>query len=259
MSETSSTESLRGQVAIVTGAAGGIGLATARLLALRGASVAIFDVADGSASAAAIAADAPAANAIARIVDIRDRAEVGEAVEEVVKTLGGIHIIVNNAGTCARVRLDELTDELWQRDIDTNLKGTFNLTQAAVYPYMKEQRYGRIINVSSISGIMGGPPAQGEGSTRSGAAYAASKGGVIAFTKWVAKDLGELGITCNSVAPGPIATAMTAGTDYDFSNQAIKRMGAPEDIAAAVAYLASPSAGFVTGDTIKVCGGAAIG
>lgn len=251
---------LQGQCAIVTGAARGIGFAVALELARRGATVAIFDVIDGGDAVAAIQREVPSARATSTIVDIRDRQAVRAAVDAIVSEFGGLDILVNNAGTCARVALDELGDDLWERDIDTNLRGTFNLTQAAVYPHMRDRGYGRIVNVSSISGIMGGPPTvPGTASLRSGAAYAAAKGGVIALTKWVAKEIGELGITCNSVAPGPIATPMTQDSEYNIGAQAIKRMGAPEDIAMAVAYLASPSAGYVTGDTLKVCGGSAIG
>lgn len=127
---------------------------------------------------------------------------------------------------------------------------------------MKEQQYGRIVNISSISGIMGGAVSGFEpGSTkgRSGPAYAASKGGVIAFTKWIAKEVGHLGIVCNSVAPGAVESALTKGLAYNLDTQVIKRMGTPEDIAEAVLYFASKEASYTTGQVLKVCGGAAIG
>ncbi|WP_394160365.1 SDR family NAD(P)-dependent oxidoreductase [Galactobacter valiniphilus] len=249
--------------AIVTGAARGIGRAVAERLMDGGADVAVVDL-QGS-SAAADELNERARNrglpgrAIGHDVDVRDEVAVRACLEAVVEDFGGLQIVVNNAGTVGRVGLEETTAELWTRDVDTNLRGTFNFIQAAVHPHMAEAGYGRIVNVSSISGIMGGPFANGEDSGRSGPAYAASKGGVIALTKWVAKEVGRHGITCNSVAPGPVSTAMTAAVEYPLENQAIKRMGTPEDIAEAVAYLASPAAGFVTGDVLKVCGGSAIG
>lgn len=251
---------LKGKGAIVTGAARGIGHMIARRLAEQGASVCIVDVIDGSAAAQQIMDDAGnGARVTSAVVDVRDRDQVSACVRSAVADFGSLDIVVNNAGTCGRIDLENMDDETWTRDIDTNLRGTFLFTQAAIYPHMKSQGSGRIVNVSSISGIMGGPFASGEGAGRSGPAYAASKGGVIAFTKWVAKEVGELGITCNTVAPGPIATPMTEHMAYSFDNQAIKRMGTPDDIAAAVAFLASPEAAFVTGDTLKVCGGSAIG
>jgi 3-oxoacyl-[acyl-carrier protein] reductase len=249
-----STNDLTGQVCLVTGGARGIGYAIAQELVSRGAQVAVVDI-SGAAEAAALLGE----DAESWTVDVRLRSQVRQCVHDVVEHFGHLDVLVNNAGTAARVNLETMDDETWERDIATNLKGTYLFTQAAIYPFMRDQSYGRIVNVSSISGIMGGPLSSGEGGGRSGPAYAASKGGIIAFTKWVAKDVGTLGITVNSVAPGPVLTPLTADVDYALDNQAIKRMGDPEDISAAVAYLASPRAGFVTGETLKVCGGSAIG
>lgn len=251
---------LSGKSAIVTGGARGIGHTIAQRLAEQGANVCIVDVIDGADAAQEIVEKSGTnSKVISATVDVRDREQVRACVQSVVDAFGGIDIVVNNAGTCGRIDLETMDDETWTRDIDTNLRGTFLFTQAAIYPHMKNQGDGRIVNISSISGIMGGPFATGDGAGRSGPAYAASKGGVIAFTKWVAKEVGALGITCNTVAPGPVATPMTEQMNYSFDNQAIKRMGTPEEIAAAVAFLASPDAAFITGDTIKVCGGSAIG
>lgn len=251
---------LSGQSAIVTGGARGIGQAIALRLAEQRVNVCIVDVVDGTATAEEIMNHSGAnSKVIAATVDVRSRDEVTSCLQTVVDTFGGVDIVVNNAGTCGRINLEDMDDETWTRDIETNLRGTFLFTQAAIYPHMKARGSGRIINVSSISGIMGGPFAAGDGAGRSGPGYAASKGGVIAFTKWVAKEVGILGITCNTVAPGPIATPMTDNMNYSFDNQAIKRMGTPIEIAAAVSYLASPDAAFITGETLKVCGGAAIG
>ncbi|MGB3413674.1 MAG: SDR family oxidoreductase [Microbacteriaceae bacterium] len=253
------TQDLYGKVSIVTGAARGIGAAIAKLLAERGSSVAIVDLIDGSEIVAELQQIAPEGKFASFAVDVRSREQVVATVNQVVADFGRLDVVVNNAGTASRVDLENMSDDIWDLDLSTNLKGTFLFTQAAIYPHMKTQGSGTIINISSISGIMGGPMAAGEGIGRSGPAYAASKGGIIAFTKWVAKEVGVLGITCNTVAPGPIATPMTEKLVYNFDNQAIKRMGTPEEIAGAVAYLASPLATFVTGETIKVCGGAAIG
>lgn len=251
---------LKGKVSIVTGAARGIGLAVALRLAKEGSDVCIVDVFDGAEAVEMITSEtAGSVRVTSKIVDVRERDQVRECVDSIVDEFGSIDVIVNNAGTCGRIDLENMTDDIWERDISTNLRGTFLFTQAAIYPHMRDQGSGRIINISSISGIMGGPFASGDEGGRSGPAYAASKGGVIALTKWVAKEVGALGITCNTVAPGPIATPMTASMEYPLDNQAIKRMGTSEDIAAAVAYLAAPDAGYVTGDTLKVCGGSAIG
>lgn len=251
---------MQGQVSIVTGAARGIGFAVAQELARQGSHVVIVDIIDGADSAAEIERDAGGGvRALAKVADVRSPEQVQAVVDQTVEELGRLDVLVNNAGTVGRIDLESMDDETWERDLATNLRGTYLFTKAAIYPHMRDAGYGRVVNVSSISGIMGGPFAAGDGGGRSGPAYAASKGGVIAFTKWVAKEVGELGITVNTVAPGPIATPMTDAMTYSFDAQAIKRMGTPEDIAGAVGYLASPRTGFVTGETLKVCGGAAIG
>lgn len=255
------SQELSGKVSVVSGAAGGIGAAIATELASRGSDVLIVDVIDGAAAVAAITeTTAGAVRVRSEIVDIRDRDAVQECLDGVAADWGSIDVLVNNAGTAGRLSLEEMTDEVWDRDIDTNLKGTFLMTQCAVYPHMKAAGAGAIVNVSSISGIIGGANSGGEGAAaRTGPAYASSKGGVIAFTRWVAKEVGPLGITCNTVAPGPVETPMTQGVPYPVDAQPIKRIGQPEDIAAAVAFLASSGATYITGETLKVCGGTAIG
>ncbi len=254
------SQDFKGKVSVVTGAAGGIGQAIAIELASRGSDVLIIDVIDGAGTVAAIAEKTGGAvRARSEIVDIRDRDAVSACLGSMVSEWGSLDVLVNNAGTAGRLTLEEMTDEIWDRDIETNLKGTFILTQAAVYPHMKNAGSGAIVNVSSISGIVGGTMSGGDGAKRTGPAYAASKGGVIAFTKWVAKEVGPLGITCNTVAPGPVETAMTKGVPYPVDQQPIKRIGQPEDIATAVAFLASGGATYITGETLKVCGGTAIG
>ena len=261
MSIEGNVRKLNGQVAIITGAARGIGAACAYTLASYGANIVIVDLLSGDGIINKIKADFPNAKTMSLQVDIRKRSEVQSVIHETVSRWGRIDILVNNAGTCGRKGLDDMTDEDWARDIDTNLGGTFLFTQMAIYPHMVNQGYGKIVNISSISGIIGGVSSNAEGSDkgRSGPAYAASKGAVIAFTKWVAKEVGKYGICCNSVAPGSVVTEMTQNLNYPLDNQPIKRMGKPEDIAEAVAYLVSPASNYVTGQVVKVCGGLAIG
>ncbi|RAS80741.1 SDR family NAD(P)-dependent oxidoreductase [Priestia endophytica] len=261
MWEISHNQNLKGQVAIVTGATRGIGAACARALARSGCHIVIIDILSAEEIAKAIESEFPDIRALAMQVDIRKKEEVQKAVSETVQRLGRIDILVNNAGTVSRLGLEEMNVEDWQRDIDTNLLGTFLFMQAVIYPHMKSQGYGKIINISSISGIIGGVMSALPGSNggRSGPAYSASKGGVIALTKWIAKEVGEHGIYCNSIAPGSVVTALTKGVNYPLDGQPIKRMGDPEDIAEAVVFLASPASNYVTGQVLKVCGGLAIG
>lgn len=253
---------LQNRVSIITGGARGIGAASAKALAKEGSHIVLVDLLNCEDTRKQINEINPEVGVFIHNIDIKERAQVEEVVNKTVDHFGRLDVMVNNAGTCSRLDLEHMTDEMWMRDIDTNLRGTFLFTQAAIYPHMKNQGSGKIINISSISGIMGGPTSgekseNGE-SGRSGPAYAASKGGVIALTKWVAKEVGELGICCNSIAPGPIETEITKGMNY-ILNQPIKKMGVPEDIAEAVVYLASPGADYVTGEVLKVCGGSAIG
>lgn len=247
---------IRGRAAVVTGGARGIGLATAKELAALGAHVMIVDLNEAPEQVELLQQEFPGQRFGSVGVDVREEDQVKAALAAAHELLGAIDILVTSAGTVGRWFLEETSLEQWQRDLDTNLKGTFLFLKHAIHPYMADQGSGSIITISSISGIMGGPLTAGE-DPRSGAPYAASKGGVIALTKWIAKEYGHLNIRCNSVAPGPIASAMTDSLDYDFSQQVLKRFGRPEDIAEAVGYLAGSS--FVTGQVLKVCGGSAIG
>ena len=167
------------------------------------------------------------------------------------------------AGILHRDGLEETSDATWDRVVDVVLKGTFLLIQAAT-PVMRRQGYGRIVTISSISGIIGGATSRsapaGQDSSgpprgRSGPAYAAAKGGVIALTKWVARDLGQFGIRVNSVAPGGIDTDMTRGYAYPVDSLPIARLGRAEEVADAVAYLCAPASDYVTGQVLRVDGG----
>jgi 3-oxoacyl-[acyl-carrier protein] reductase len=245
---------LAGQVAIVTGAARGIGQACARALAAAGANVVTADLGPSDATVAEVrglcrrALDVP--------TDVTRRDAVRQLVERTMAEFDRIDILVNNAGTLARVGVEETSDEVWDRDINTTLRGTFYCIQA-VLPHMKLRRFGKIVNISSVSGKIGGLPSRAAGSNRgrSGPAYAAAKGGVLALTKWVAKDVGREGIYVNAVAPGGIETEMTRGYDYDVENIPIPRMGRPEDIAQAVVFLASQMSNYITGAVLDVNGG----
>jgi 3-oxoacyl-[acyl-carrier protein] reductase len=248
---------LRGKVAIVTGGARGIGAEICRALAREGCSVVVADLIETDETEQAIRAHG--AEALGVRTDVTRREQVEQLVQQAVQRFGRVDILVNDAGTAGRRGLETTDDALWERDTGVILHGTFLCTQA-VYTLMKRQGGGKIVNIASISGKIGGAvskagdtPDQLEG--RTGPAYAAAKGGVIAFTKWVAKDGGRHGIYCNAVCPGPVSSEMTRGFDYSVESQPIARMGEPEDIAEAVVFLASNAANYITGQALNVDGG----
>lgn len=216
---------IKNQSAIVTGAAGGIGGASAVKLAENGVHVTLVDLNSCQETIERIKAVNDEVKTLEKLGDIRDASFVQSVVDDTVAQFGTIHILVNNAGTCGRLDLEDTTEHIWDRDLETNAKAAYLFMQAVVYPHMFENKYGRIVNISSVSGINGGVLSSLQGSTkgRSGPAYSASKGAIIALTKWVAKELGEHGITCNSVAPGATETGITQGLDYNFDQQIIKR------------------------------------
>jgi NAD(P)-dependent dehydrogenase (short-subunit alcohol dehydrogenase family) len=241
-----------GQVAIVTGAARGIGRAAAWRLASEGASVALFDVdrAAVEATASAMADDDLAATVHA--VDVTDEDGVAEAVRAVADARGRIDILVNNAGIYPHTPFEEVTFAEWRRVLSTNLDGVFLVTRA-VYPHMRERGYGRIVNISTAAFHIGYPELT---------PYLASKGGIIGFSRSLAAEAGPHGITVNVITPGMIETEGTQEEDPEGelfdeigAGQAVKRRGRPEDIAETIVYLAGPAAGFITGQTINVDGG----
>ena len=244
--------SLNGKTALVTGASRGIGRAIALRLAEDGANVAVIYA--GSADKAEAVVNeitALGVNAKAYRCNVADSAAVNETVKAVTNDLGKIDILVNNAGITRDGLMLRMKDEDFDAVLDTNLKGAFNMIRACYSGFIRKKS-GRIINISSVSGIMG---------NAGQANYSASKAGVIALTQSLARDLASRGIPCNAVAPGFIQTDMTEnlGDNNPLLNSIpLGRMGKPEDIAAAVAFLASDSAAYITGEVLKVDGGLAI-
>ena len=244
--------SLNGKTALVTGASRGIGRAIALRLAEDGANVAVIYA--GSADKAEAVVNeitALGVNAKAYRCNVADSAAVNETVKAVTNDLGKIDILVNNAGITRDGLMLRMKDEDFDAVLDTNLKGAFNMIRACYSGFIRKKS-GRIINISSVSGIMG---------NAGQANYSASKAGVIGLTKSVARELASRGITCNAVAPGFIQTDMTEnlGDNNPLLNSIpLGRMGKPEDIAAAVAFLASDSAAYITGEVLKVDCGLAI-
>ncbi len=241
---------LTGQVALVTGASRGIGKAIALRLASCGASIAAVARSLGGLEATlqAIREAGGTAEGYAANVGVAD--EVAKVVEEVEAKFGKIHVLVNNAGVTRDGLFLRMEDDAWDEVIDTNLKGTF-LFCRSVGAIMMRGRYGRIINISSVSGLMGNP---GQ------ANYSASKAGVIGLTRTIARELASRGVTANVVAPGFITTDMTDVLPEKVKTEVkervpVRRLGEPDDIADLVCYLAGPGASYLTGQVIAVDGG----
>jgi 3-oxoacyl-[acyl-carrier protein] reductase len=240
---------LNGKIALVTGSGRGIGKAIALKLSADGATVIINDVTDESAAAAQeiISAGRPA---LFLKGNVTSSAEINAIMERVIADYGRIDILVNNAGITRDQLTLRMTDEEWDAVIAVNLKGVFVCTRAAL-KYMMKQRYGRIINISSISGIVGNP-----GQVN----YCAAKAGIIGLTRTVSREMASRQITVNAIAPGFIETDMTAKIPAKLKEEFSKKIpagffGSPEDVAAAVAFFASDEARYITGQVLCVDGG----
>jgi 3-oxoacyl-[acyl-carrier protein] reductase len=244
------------RVAIVTGAGRGIGAAVARRLAADGMAVAVLDLDEQSCLSTVKEITDAGGRALGVGADVSQTDQVEAAVSRVASELGGPTVLVNNAGLLRDNLLFKMSDDDWDTVLNVHLRGSFLMSRAA-QKHMVEAKYGRIVNTSSSSAL----------GNRGQANYSAAKAGLQGFTKTLAKELGQFGITANSVAPGFIATDMTAATaarvgmDFDdFKNAAaagipVRRVGLPEDVAHTVSFLVSEGAGFVSGQVIYVAGG----
>ena len=246
-----------GRVAVITGAARGIGFGIATRLAEEGASIAVVDLDESAAGEAAAKLEA---KAVGIGCDVTDSASVDSAVARVVEELGGIHILVNNAGITRDNLLFKMTEDDWDIVMGVHLKGVLNMTKAAQSRFV-EQKYGKILNLSSVSAL----------GNRGQANYSAAKMGIQGLTRTLGIELGPFGITANAIAPGFIVTEMTDATARRLKMEPeelqrlnaeatpVRRVGQPEDIAAAAAFLCSDDASFITGQTLYVDGGRKLG
>ena len=245
-----STNFLTGQVALVTGASRGLGNAIATALAAQGASIAAVARSEEALKDTLEAVRAAGGTAEPFPVDVADSAAVDAVVEKVSARFGRIDLLVNNAGVTRDGLLARMKSEDWDTVINTNLKGAFNFTRQ-VGRIMVKQRSGRIVNISSVIGLMG---------NAGQANYAASKAGLIGFSKSVAKEFASRGITCNVVCPGFIETDMTKGLSEELKKKLLERiplqrLGQPDDVAGVVEFLCSPAASYITGQILTVDGG----
>lgn len=242
---------LEGKVAVITGAARGIGKAIALKFAQEGADIAFTDLneddnfrnTEKEIAALGVKAKGYASNAA-------DFTQAGETIDRIVKDFGKVDILVNNAGITRDGLLMRMTEQQWDMVIGVNLKSAFNLTKAVI-PHMMKQRSGAIVNMSSVVGVSG---------NAGQANYSASKAGMIGLTKSTAKELGSRGIRCNAIAPGFIITEMTGALPEDVRKDweakiPLKRGGTPEDVANVCTFLASDLAGYVSGQVVHCCGG----
>jgi 3-oxoacyl-[acyl-carrier protein] reductase len=240
-----------GQVAIVTGGSRGIGRAVVRMLAERGAQVVVGYHTRAAAATETVAACAELRGiAVAQQVDVRDRASVEVLVDSTLERWGQLDILINCAGFAPYAPIADVTSEQWRATLATNLDGVYHTCKAALRPMMR-RRYGRIVNLSGLHGAAGGPHQ---------ADYSAATGGVLGLTRALAREAAAWSITANAVAPGLIETEMIAelpAEDRAWGERviALRRVGKPEEAAAAIVFLASPLASYITGQTITVDGG----
>ena len=243
-----SEQLLKGEIALVTGASRGIGAAIADELAAQGATV--IGTATSEAGAKAIGDRLAGQGGHGRVLDVADLASVEALIDGIASDIGPVSILVNNAGITRDNLLMRMKDEDWQAILDTNLTSVYRTSKAVMRAMMKARR-GRIINIASVIGVTG---------NAGQANYAAAKAGIIGFSKSMAREIGSRGITVNVVAPGFIDTDMTKSLPEDakkgmLDQIALGRLGEPADIARAVAFLAGPSAAYITGETLHVNGG----
>jgi 3-oxoacyl-[acyl-carrier protein] reductase len=241
---------LTDKVALVTGASRGLGKAIALALAAEGASIAAVARSEEALKETVEAIRAAGGTAEPYALDVSSEADVEATIEKITARFSHIDVLVNNAGVTRDGLLMRMKSEDWDAVIDTNLKGAFNLTKP-VGRIMVKQRTGRIINISSVIGLMG---------NAGQANYAASKAGLIGFSKSVAREFASRGITCNVVCPGFIETDMTKGLGEDLRKKLLEkiplaRLGQPEDVAGVVTFLCSPAASYITGQILTVDGG----
>ncbi len=240
---------LRGKIALVTGSARGLGRADALALAEEGADVVVADILDAGKTADKVRS--MGRKSLAVKMDVTDMAEVKEGVEKIKKDFGSIDILVNNAATLDHLgQILEQKDKLWERDLRVNLTGTYNCSRA-VWPYMQEKKQGRIINMASVAGTLGG---FGQ------ASYSTTKAGIIGLTKTLALEGARYGINCNVVCPGIINSESFQFIAPEMRERLIKRTafkkpGEPEDVANAIVFLASDKAKYITGIVLNVSGG----
>jgi NAD(P)-dependent dehydrogenase (short-subunit alcohol dehydrogenase family) len=244
---------LRDRIALVTGAASGIGAATARRFAREGAAVAINDAKPEGLEAVAGEIRATGAKALVLPGDVTKKADCERLVQDVTRTFGRLDILINNAGINRDAMAAKMTEEQWDAVLSVNLKGTFLAAQAAL-PGMRERAWGRVVNTSSIGSL--GNIGQ--------ANYAASKAGVIGLTKTLALEYAKYGVTVNAIAPGPVMTAMLAGVPDAIRERIIAqvpvgRIASPDEIAGVHVFLASDEASFITGQVIFADGGMSVG
>ena len=240
-----------GKVAIVPGAAQGMGKQVALDLAAEGAQVAICDVQEEALNEAKGEIERAGGRCLSLTCDVSSRAQVEEMIKQTTQTFGRVDILINNAGLLLTGTIEQTTDEIIDRTLDINLKGALYAIRA-VTPIMKAQRYGRIVNVASITGK--------NGDHTTVFVYGASKGALISLTRSVARQLGPFGITCNAIAPHAIMTKMMSYWDEEKKRRIaeqipVRRLGTPEDVSRLTMFLASDEASYITGETVNINGG----